>query len=468
MRHMFETLDLIKNNKLSVEEHFKEIEDIISKDKEINSFITLDLDGAKKRIGDLNKDGRLFGAIVGLKDNINFKGLKTTCASKMLENFVSVFDADVSKFIEEDGANIIGKLNMDEFAMGSSNETSYFGPVKNPIDHSLVPGGSSGGSAAATRMGFVDAALGTDTGGSIRQPGSFCGVVGLKPTYGTVSRYGVTSLANTFDTVGTFGRCVRDAYLLLQTIAKDTTNDMTKIKIDLPDIDYDIEEDVKNLKGKKIGILSHLEDFHLQDEVKEAYDKTIKRLEDAGAEIIEEDFRFLDYAVGTYYAIIDSEASSNLSRFDGIRFAGLKSDIKNYGDYMKEVRTLGFRDEVKRRILLGMYIMSSDLRERYYDKALVIRKKIAEDYDRIFKSVDAILTPTATTLPFKLGSQVKNPRQMMEGDLLTVSLNLAGIPGINVPTSCENKINAGMQFIGKKYADFELVKIARGYEGLVL
>lgn len=468
MRYMFETLDLIKNNKLSVEEHFKEIEDIISKDNEINSFITLDLDGAKKRLGELNKDGRLYGAIVGLKDNINFKGLKTTCASKMLENFVSVFDADVSKFIKEEGANVLGKLNMDEFAMGSSNETSYFGPVKNPIDNNLVPGGSSGGSAAATKMGFVDAALGTDTGGSIRQPGSFCGVVGLKPTYGIVSRYGVTSLANTFDTVGTFGRCVRDAYLLLQSISKDTQNDMTKIKADLPNIDYDIEKDVKNLKGKKIGILSHLDDFDLDDEVKSAYDNAIKLLEGAGAEIVEEDFRFLDYAVGTYYAIIDSEASSNLSRFDGIRYAGVKSDVRNYSDYMKEVRTAGFSDEVKRRILLGMYIMSSDLRERYYDKALIIRNKIAEDYDRIFKSADAILTPTATTLPFELNSKVKNPKQMMEGDLLTVSLNLAGIPGISVPTSYENKINAGMQFIGKKNSDFELVKIARGFEGLVL
>lgn len=468
MRYMFETLDLIKNNKLSVEEHLKEIEEIISKDKEINSFITLDLDGAKKRIGDLNKNGKLFGAVVGLKDNINFKGLKTTCASKMLENFVSVYDADVSKFIKEEGANVIGKLNMDEFAMGSSNETSYFGPVKNPIDHSLVPGGSSGGSAAATKMGFVDAALGTDTGGSIRQPGSFCGVVGFKPTYGTASRYGVTSLANTFDTVGTFGRCVRDAYLLLQSIAKDTTNDMTKIKVDLPDINYDIEIDVENLKGKRVAILKHLTDFDLEDEVKNAYEKSIQLLEKAGAEIIEEDFKYIDYAVGTYYAIIDSEASSNLSRFDGIRYAGKKTDVRNYSDYMKEVRTLGFRDEVKRRILLGMYIMSSDLRERYYDKALVIRKKIEEDYERIFKFSDVILTPTATTLPFKLDSQVKNPRQMMQGDLLTVSLNLAGVPGINVPSSFENKINAGMQFIGKKCSDFELAKIARGYEGLVL
>lgn len=468
MRYMYETLDLIKNNKLSVEEHFKEIEDIISKDKEINSFITLDIDGAKNRIDKLNKDGRLFGAVVGLKDNINFKGLKTTCASKMLEDFVSVFDADVSKYILEDGANVIGKLNMDEFAMGSSNETSYFGPVRNPIDHSLVTGGSSGGSAAATKLGFVDAALGTDTGGSIRQPGSFCGVVGFKPTYGTVSRYGVTSLANTFDTVGTFGRCVRDAYLLLQTISKDTQNDMTKIKVDLHDIDYDIENDVKNLKGKKIAILKHLTDFDLDDEVKSAYEKSIKLLEERGVEIVEEDCKYIDYAVGTYYAIIDSEASSNLSRFDGIRFAGIKTGVRNFSDYMKEVRSFGFRDEVKRRILLGMYIMSSDLRERYYDKALIIRNKIAEDYDRIFKSADAILTPTATTLPFKLGSKVKNPRQMMQGDLLTVSLNLAGVPGINVPSSYEDKVNAGMQFIGKKYSDFELARIARGYEGLVL
>ena len=467
MRYLHETLKLIKSGELSPEEHLEDIISGLDKDKEINSFITLDLDGARERVKNINPSGELYGAVVGLKDNINYKGLKTTCASKMLENFESVYNADCAENIESEGGVVIGKLNMDEFAMGSSNETSYFGPVKNPIDHTLVPGGSSGGSAAATKMGFVDVAVGTDTGGSIRQPGSFCSVVGFKPTYGLVSRYGVTSLANTFDSVGSFGRCVEDAYILLRAMAKDTSNDMTKISVDMPEMKTSIEEDIENLKGKKIAILSHLKDFDLAPEVKESYDKTLKLLEGAGAEIVEAEFEHLDYAVATYYAIIDSEASSNLSRFDGIRYAGIKSDVKNFSDYMKEVRTAGFSDEVKRRILLGMYIMSSDLRETYYDKALIIREKIAEDYDRIPKNADAILTPTATTLPFKLGSQVKNPRQMMEGDLLTVAINLAGIPGINVPSTSENVINAGMQFLGKKKSDYNLARIARAYEGLV-
>ena len=437
MRYLHETLKLIKSGELSPEEHLEDIISGLDRDKEINSFITLDLDGARERVKNINSSGELYGAVVGLKDNINYKGLKTTCASKMLENFESVYNADCAENIESEGGVVIGKLNMDEFAMGSS------------------------------KMGFVDVAVGTDTGGSIRQPGSFCSVVGFKPTYGLVSRYGVTSLANTFDSVGSFGRCVEDAYILLRAMAKDTPNDMTKISVDMPEMKTTIEEDINDLKGKKIAILSHLKDFDLAPEVKESYDKSLKLLEGAGAEIVEAEFEHLDYAVATYYAIIDSEASSNLSRFDGIRYAGIKSDVKNFSDYMKEVRTAGFSDEVKRRILLGMYIMSSDLRETYYDKALVIREKIAEDYDRIFKNADAILTPTATTLPFKLGSQVKNPRQMMEGDLLTVAINFAGIPGINVPSTSENVINAGMQFLGKKKSDFNLARIARAYEGLV-
>lgn len=467
MRYMHETLKLIKDGKLSFGEHIEEIIAILKEDETINSFITLDVDNLKKQAVSADKNGDLYGAVIGLKDNINLKGAKMTCGSKMLENFESVYDADCAKNIKDDGAGIIGKMNMDEFAMGSSNETSYFGLVRNPIDNELVPGGSSGGSAAATKMGFVDAAVGTDTGGSIRQPGSFCGVVGFKPTYGAVSRYGVTSLSNTLDSVGSFGRCVEDAYMLLRTISKDTKNDMTKIKVDMPELTTTIEQDIEALKGKKIAILKHLRDFQLDESVRAAYENSIKLLKEAGAEIVEKDFNYLNYAVGTYYSIVYSEASSNLSRFDGIRYAGIDSNAVNFSDYMKDVRSDGFSDEVKRRIILGMYILSSDYRDKYYKKSLILRNRICQNYEEIFETADVILTPTSMTLPFKLGTTSKNPRQMMEEDLLTVALNLAGIPGISVPSKKGNVINAGMQFIGKKKSDFELAKIARAYEGLV-
>ncbi len=465
MRNLTETLELIKNNKLSPTEHLEEILKNIKEDENINSFITLDIDGARKMASE-SKDGPLHGAVVGIKDNVNVKGLRTTCASKILKDFVSVFDADVTKSIKKSGATILGKLNMDEFAMGSSNETSYFGPVKNPIDNTLVPGGSSGGSAAAVAMGFVDVSIGTDTGGSIRQPASFCSVVGIKPTYGTVSRYGVTSLANTFDNVGTLGRNVRDAYLFLQNIADDTTNDMTKIKVDLPDLFTDYEQAIENLKGKKIAIFKNFDHFDFQPEVRVAYDKSVALLQDAGAVIVEDEFKYLDYAVSAYYTLIDAECSSNLSRFDGIRYSGIDFN-GSIEDYMTAVRSDGFNEEVKRRILLGMHILSSNHKDEIYGKALKIRQAIKNDYARIFKNADVILTPTAIELAFKLGSKTTDPKKMMEGDILSVSPNMAGLPGISVPSTKDRIINAGMHFIGNKKDDFNLAKIAMAYEGLV-
>ncbi|MCI5674661.1 MAG: Asp-tRNA(Asn)/Glu-tRNA(Gln) amidotransferase subunit GatA [Ezakiella sp.] len=465
MRYLHETIKLIKDGKISEKEHLEELIDRVKEDEKINSFITLDIEGARKRADKL-PDGPLHGAIVGIKDNVNVKGLKTTCASRMLSDFTSVYDADITKFIRESGANILGKLNMDEFAMGSSNETSFFGPVKNPIDNTLVPGGSSGGSAAAVSMGFVDVSIGTDTGGSVRQPSSFCSVVGVKPTYGAVSRYGVTSLANTFDTVGTIGRCVKDAYLLLQNINKNTTHDMTKIAVELPDLYSSDEEAIAALKGKKIAIYKNFNDFHFEEPVRKAYENSIDLLIENGVQIVEEEFKYMDYAVGCYYNLIDSECSSNLSRFDGIRYAGVefKGSVE---EYMTEVRSLGFSDEVKRRILLGMYILSSDNRDQFYGKAQLIREGIKEDYDRIFKKVDAILTPTAIELPFKLGSKFSDTRKMMEGDLLTVATNIAGVPAISVPTSAKREINPGMQFIADKKNDYKLASIAMGFEAII-
>lgn len=465
MRYLTETIELIKNGKLSPEEHLEEVLANIDEDKNINSFITVDVEGAREMAKN-SSEGPLRGAVVGIKDNVNVKGMKTTCASKLLKDFVSVYDADVTKNIKKSGATILGKLNMDEFAMGSSNETSYFGPVKNPIDNTLVPGGSSGGSAAAVSMGFVDVAIGTDTGGSIRQPASFCSVVGIKPTYGAVSRYGVTSLANTFDTVGTFGRSVQDAYLLLQNIAGDTENDMTKIAVELPDLYANYDEAIENLKGKKIAIFKNFDHFDFESEVRTAYDKSIKLLEDAGAVIVEDEFKYLDYAVSAYYTLIDAECSSNLSRFDGIRYAGI--DFKgSIEEYMTKVRSEGFNEEVKRRILLGMYILSSTHKDEIYGKALKIRQAIKNDYDRIFANADVILTPTANELAFKLGSKTQDPKKMMEGDILSVCPNIAGLPAISVPSTKERIINAGMHFIANRKADFNLAKIAMAYEGLV-
>lgn len=465
MRNLTETLDLINSGKLSPEEHLSEVLENIKEDENINSFISLGLEAAKEMAKN-SKEGPLRGAVVGIKDNVNVKGMKTTCASKILKDFESVFDADVTKSIRNSGATILGKLNMDEFAMGSSNESSYFGPVKNPLDNSLVPGGSSGGSAAAVAMGFVDVAIGTDTGGSIRQPASFCSVVGIKPTYGAVSRYGVQSLANTFDTVGTLGRSVEDAYLFLQNIACDTQNDMTKIKVDLPDLYKSHDQAIENLKGKKIAIFKNFDDFDFEDGVRDAYDKSIKALQDAGAIIVEDEFKYLDFAVAAYYTLVAAECSSNISRFDGIRYSGIDY-TGSIEDYMTKVRSEGLNESVKRRVLLGMYILSSKNKDQIYGKALEIRQAIRNDYDRIFKNADVILTPTVNELAFKLGSKTTDPKKMMEGDILSVSPNMAGLPAISVPSTSERKINAGMHFIGNKKDDANLARIAMAYEGLV-
>ncbi|MDO5716511.1 MAG: Asp-tRNA(Asn)/Glu-tRNA(Gln) amidotransferase subunit GatA [Tissierellia bacterium] len=467
MRYLYETLDLIRKGKLSPLEHFQEIEERLKDEEDIHSFITLDVEKARRNLATRNKDGMLYGAVVGVKDNIQVKSWPMTCASKILENYESVFDADVATALDEEGALILGKLNMDEFAMGSSNETSYFGPTKNPIDRRLVPGGSSGGSAAAVGMGFVDVSLGTDTGGSVRQPASFCSVVGLKPTYGAVSRYGVTSLANTLDTVGTLGRSVRDAYLLLQAIAKDTKRDMTKIHVDLDDLCGSDDEAMEQLKGKTIAMLRNINGFGMDKEVREAYEASLSLLEKAGCTIIEEDFKYIDYVVGCYYSLMDAEASSNLSRFDGIRYGGVDYEGTDYEEYMTKVRSEGFGREVKRRILAGMYILSSAHKDAYFEHALKVRRAISEDYDRILGKCDAILSPTAIGLPFALGEKVESPSKMMEGDLLSVPANMAGLPAISVPSTGKRIINAGMQFTGRKRGDRNLCNIALGYEGLV-
>ncbi len=467
MRYLFETLELIKNKKLSVKEHLDELLENIKKYEDYNAFISLDLDKVNEYIkqAENNSNSELYGAFVGIKDNINVDGEKMTCASKILKDYVSIYDADVINFLKKDGAIPFGKLNMDEFAMGSSNETSYFGPVSNPIDKNLVPGGSSGGSAASVKLGLCDVSLGTDTGGSVRQPASFCSVVGIKPTYGLISRYGVTSLANTLDTVGTFGNCVRDAYLLLRSINKDTTKDMTKINVELPEL-ISTEKAISELKGKKIARIKTIDSFHLDKEVKDAYENSLKKLEEYGAEIIEVDFKYLDYCVSCYYAIIEAEASSNLSRFDGVRFASKDVDTNDIHKYMQEIRGDGFGAEVKRRILSGMYLLSGPHRNNEYLKALKVRRAIAMDYENIFEKADAILSPTAINLPFKKGERNHDPRKMMEGDLLSVPINIAGVPAISVPTAKGNVINAGMQLIGAKKMDYNLVKLALAFEGV--
>lgn len=439
-------------------------------DKDINSFISHDYEGAlekAKSLDDKDPSGKLFGLPIGIKDNISVKGMKNTCCSKMLENYEAVFNANCVEHINEENGIIIGKLNMDQFAMGGSNETSYFGPVHNPLDLKRVPGGSSGGSAAAVSSRQVPLSLGTDTGGSVRQPASYCACVGFKPSYGTVSRNGVVSLSNTLDQVSTFANDVKDVALITSAIAHKDHRDLTSLSNPINEIDYTYDDAIKYLKTLKVGVPKEVLADEKDDQVEKAYRDSINLLKNNGVEIVEIDLKDLKYAVATYYIIMNAEASSNLSRFDGVKYGLRDFDAESLEEMYIKTRAEGFGPEVKRRILFGTYILSQDKDRDYFQNALKARTLLINDFKQAFKMVDTILVPTSPVMPFEIGTNINDPIKMYNADKYTVPVNIAGNCGISVPSTKEHILNSGMEFICDNLEDNKLIKIAYAYEGLV-
>lgn len=439
-------------------------------DKDINSFVSHDYEGAlekAKSLDDKDPSGKLFGLPIGIKDNISVKGMKNTCCSKMLENYEAVFNANCVEHINEENGIIIGKLNMDQFAMGGSNETSYFGPVHNPLDLKRVPGGSSGGSAAAVSSRQVPLSLGTDTGGSVRQPASYCACVGFKPSYGTVSRNGVVSLSNTLDQVSTFANDVKDASLITSAIAHKDHRDLTSLSNPINEIDYNYDDAIKYLKTLKVGVPKEVLADEKDDQVEKAYRDSINLLKNNGVEIVEIDLKDLKYAVATYYIIMNAEASSNLSRFDGVKYGLRDFDAESLEEMYIKTRAEGFGPEVKRRILFGTYILSQDKDRDYFQNALKARTLLINDFKQAFKMVDTILVPTSPVMPFEIGTNINDPIKMYNADKYTVPVNIAGNCGISVPSTKEHILNSGMEFICDNLEDNKLIKIAYAYEGLV-
>jgi aspartyl-tRNA(Asn)/glutamyl-tRNA(Gln) amidotransferase subunit A len=406
--------------------------------------------------------GKLAGLVVGIKDVIAIKDERLTCGSKILENFVSVYDATAIKRLRDEDAIIIGKTNCDEFAMGSSTEFSAFGPVLNPVDPSCVPGGSSGGSASAVGAGLCHAALGTDTGGSIRQPASFCGVVGLKPTYGRVSRYGLVAFASSFDVIGPFANSVQDIALILEVLAGHDERDSTSAVEPVPRYTSFLEREVKNLK---VGVAKETLSAGVDSEVRETVERQLVAMRSAGVEISEISLPHLDYTIPAYYILATAEASSNLERYDGARYGHRASGIEELEEMYVRSRTEGFGPEVKRRIMLGTFVLSSGYYDAYYRKAQKVRRLIKQDFDEAFKKVDAIVTPVAPTTAFKIGEKTSDPLQMYLSDIFTVSANLAGIPAISLPIGKDGKsLPIGVQLMGRQFEEEKILTLANFIE----
>ena len=404
----------------------------------------------------------LAGVPVGIKDVMVTRGVRTTAGSKILGNYVPPYDCTAVARLEAAGAVVLGKLNCDEFAMGSSNENSAFKPVHNPRDLSRVPGGSSGGSAAAVAADMAVAALGSDTGGSIRQPASFCGVVGLKPTYGRVSRYGLIAFASSLDHIGPLTKTVKDAAIVLHTIAGRDPMDSTSADVPVPD--YVAELD-KPVKGMKIGVAKEYMGEGLDAEVRSAIEAAIQKLASLGCEIVEVSLPHTKYAIPAYYLVATAEASSNLARFDGVRYGLRVKDVRSLSDMYRRTRDQGFGAEVKRRIMLGTYALSAGYYDAYYLKAQRVRTLLTRDFEDAFKKVDAIVGPTCPTAAFKLGEKVDDPLAMYLADIYTVTANLAGIPGISVPVgTTKEKLPIGMQVFGKHFAESTILRVANAYE----
>ncbi len=442
-----------------VKAHIKNLEE---KEEEINAFISYDIEAALKRAEEIDKKienkedlGILAGLVISLKDNIITKDFKTTAASKMLENFTAPFDASIVEKIKEQDGIIIGKTNLDEFAMGESNETSYFGPSKNPLDSSRVPGGSSGGSAASLAAGQAALSVGTDTGGSVRKPASYCGLVGIKPSYGLISRYGIISLSNSLDSVGVFGKDVRDASLILEAIYGWDELDTSTKRVDL---NIDLEGDIK---GLRVGIPKEWIDLEMDPSIREDFEKSINRFKELGASVEEVSLENILHTKGIYRAIAYGDISSNMARYDGIRYGYRAEDYESLDELYLKTRTEAFGEEVKKRILFGTYLLSGDRGDDYYKKAQKLRTLMIEDFNKAFSKVDVLITPTELNIPKKLGDKEK-----VEHKDFNESVNIAGLPAITIPMGGKD-LKTGLQIIGNRFEEEKIIKAAYIFEGTV-
>ena len=460
-----ELIDNIKNKKLSSLEITKAFVERSEKSKKLNAYVTDNfsqaLDNAKKFDEKPNFELKLPGIPIAVKDLFCTEGTRTTAGSKILNNFIPTYESTVTKNMWNEGAILLGKLNCDEFAMGSSNETSFFGNVQNPISENLVPGGSSGGSSSALAANLTPVTIGTDTGGSIRQPASFTGTVGLKPTYGSCSRYGIVAFASSLDQAGPMSTNVKDAALLLEVISSFDKKDSTSI--DFKRNNYSSEL-TNNIKGLKIGIPNEYRVEGMPSEIEDLWKKGIYYAKECGAEIIDISLPHTKYALPTYYIVAPAEASSNLARYDGVKY-GFRSEGENLIDMYEKTRSEGFGEEVKRRILIGTYVLSSGYYDAYYLKAQKVRQLIKKDFDDAYKKVDAILTPSTPSSAFKIGEKTNDPVSMYLNDIFTVPVNLAGLPGISIPAGLDKKgFPLGLQIIGKPFDEQSILNIAYSME----
>lgn len=464
-KNYFEKRNLLLNGEISLTENVKNFLSEIEKKKNLNAFNFVFEEDAIKQADIVSEKikngthGKLAGLVVAVKDVLSIKDKPLTCSSGILKNFNSIYTATaVQKLIDED-AILIGKTNCDEFAMGSSNENSAFGNVLNPVDNSRVPGGSSGGSAVAVAVGLCDISLGTDTGGSIRQPASFCGVYGLKPTYGRVSRYGLTAFASSFDTIGPFTNSIEDAALVLEVISGKDKSDSTSAEKNIPEFSKEI---FNNSKKLKIGIPKEYFGDGLQEEINIKISEVIDKLKQTGISIEEVSLPNTEYTIATYYILTTAEASSNLARFDGARYGFRAKDISSLNEMYKNTRSQGFGNEVKRRIMLGTYVLSAGYYDAYYIKAQKVRRIIKNDFDSVFSKVDLLLTPTSPTTAFKIGEKSDNPLEMYLSDIYTTSANLAGIPGLNIPIGKDkNGLPIGLQLLSNQFEENKILNMGK-------
>ncbi len=459
-----ELLEKLDNNEICLEDITKSYVDRINdKEKDVQAFVSISDKEALEKVKTIKERKTKFAGIpIGIKDNMCIKGTKTTCSSKMLENFVAPYNATVIDKLDKENMIYLGKLNMDEFAMGASTEYSAFKKTKNPWNLNTVPGGSSGGSAAAVAASMVPWALGSDTGGSIRQPSSLCGVVGLKPTYGLVSRYGLVAFASSLDQIGPITKDVTDSAMLLNLIAGHDEKDSTSVDNQIKDYTKALKEDVK---GLRIGVPKEYFGDGINEEVKTTVKEAIKKYEEMGAIIEECSLDIADESLAVYYIIACAEASSNLGRFDGIRYGYRTKNFTSLKDIYRNSRSEGFGAEVKRRIILGTYVLSSGYYDAYYKKALKVRTIIRQEFEKLFKKYDVLLTPTSPTVAYEIGSKSNNPLEMYLADLCTVTVNIAGLPGISIPCGVDKAgMPIGMQLIGKHFDEETILRAAFTYE----
>lgn len=436
-----------------------------------NTFITVTADEALKKAKEIDekiaageKVGALAGVPVTIKDNISVKDVRLTCASKMLENYISPYDATLVKKLKAEDAVIVGKVNMDEFAMGSSTKTSYFGPTKNPLNEYLVPGGSSGGSASSVAGYESVLSVGTDTGGSVRQPASFCGIVGMKPSYGSISRYGISTMANTFDSPGAFGKNVEDVHALLKVIVGRDEKDASSIGNEsIKNLVLDENKSVEKLNGLKVAVPYILESAKISEEVREKFEKAIEILKAKGATVDYIPMDDLKYGIECYHILVNGEIAPNMARFDGLRYGYRTEDYDSIEEMYRKSRSEAFGDEVKRRIMIGTHILSMEFAKDYYEKALKVRTLIINDFKSAFENYDVVMCPTSPTLPYRIDYDITAVEMYLQ-DLFTVCVNIAGLPGISVPMHLKDGLSVGIQFIGKAFEDGELLEIAQGFE----